>query len=290
VLRHLAVSAILTVCVSACLAADKPLEKSPFFIEMWNNAAYYGTNLEKPRFASALVRSEGKAGLNFFNYPIQFYGVYYGVASQSDDYWDNSLFSGAGVRILPFSGLAASGWLADIFRAMKFYSENLNASYLKDNASAEAAGLAKTDRRSGVEIYQEWNLDNANYNSPWTELWFNYSSRTTNFGWEDFNSYVMYLQTKFGRHLGDGIEVYLRGDITSSGKDTPSYYFINVADYGVGVRFEPWRNTGTADDLMRKFKMFAEVLGVSYLRNKPADQTKVVDSDVRFGVEFSYGR
>jgi hypothetical protein len=36
--------------------------------------------------------------------------------------------------------------------------------------------------------------------------------------------------------------------------------------------------------------MFAEVLGVSYLKDEPTDLNNKVDSDVRFGIEFSYGR
>lgn len=229
-------------------------------------------------------------GLNFFNYPLQFYGVYYGVSSQDPNYYNNSLFSGGGVRVMPFGGLRGRGILADVMREVKIYYEDLSSSYMKDAASAEAAGLAKTDKRYGIEIYREWNLDNPDFGAPWGELWLKCDYRETNFGWEEFNNYILYFQPKFGRHLGDGIEIYLRADVTASGKEGPAYSFLNIADYGVGLRFEPWRQIGQKDDLFHKFKMFAEVLGVSYLKDKPASAANMVDSDVRFGIEFSYGR
>ncbi len=270
-------------------AKNGPPPERPFtFIELWNTAAYYDTNLEEKRFASILVRYEGKIGLNLFNYPLQIYGVYYGVASQSDDYWNNSLLSGAGIRVMPFEGIAASGFFPDCLKGLKIYAEDLSASYFRNAASAE--GLAKTDRRYGIEIFREWNLDNPDESRPWGELWLNLSHRETNFGWEEFEEYVLYFQPKFGIHLGDGIELYLRGDITSSGKKGPEYYFLNVADYGIGLRFEPWRKSEDPKDIFRKFKMFAEVLGVSYLKDEPTDINNKVDSDVRFGIEFSYGR
>jgi hypothetical protein len=285
---------LLTILLFALLigttASGVPAETNPLFMEFWNNASYYDTNLEEPRFASVLARFEGKVGLNFFHLPIQFYGAYYGVASQSPEYWDNSLFSGGGVRIFPFRGFASSGIIPDIVRAVNFYGESLTSSYLKGAASAEAAGLATKDQRYGIEIYRDWNLDNPDYGAPWGELWLKYDYRETNFGWEPFKTDVFYLQPKIGRHLGDGIEVYLKADITTSGKEGPSYSFINIADYGVGLRFEPFRKDGNVEDFFKKFRMFAEVLGVSYLKDKPADPDKFVTSDVRFGVEFSYGR
>jgi len=284
---------VLLALLSAAIAADPPAERSALFIELWNSLAYYDTNVERPRFASVLGRYEGKIGFNIFSYPIQVYGVYYGVASQDPAYYNNSLFSGAGARVMPFQRVKIGGIFGDIVREVRVYAEQLSASYQNGQASAEAAGLAKEDKRYGIEIYREWNLDNPDIGAPWGELWTKLDWRETNFGWEDFNDYVLYLQTKFGRHLSDGIEVYLRADITASGKDTPDYYFLNIADYGVGLRFEPWRQIGKTNDLLRKFKMYAEILGVSYLRHTPEDATppgQSVSSDVRFGVEFSYGR
>jgi hypothetical protein len=268
-----------------------PAAPSPVFLELWNSLAYYDTNLERTGFASLLGRYEGKIGLNVFELPLQIYGVYYGVSSQSEEHYNNSIFSGAGMRIMPFQALRMQGFVGDIIRATKIYGEQLSSSYQRNAASA--AGLATEDTRYGIEVYREWNLDNPDPRQPWAELWTKFDYRDTNFGWEEFKDYVFYCQPKIGRHLDDGIQVYLRADVTASGKDTPAYYFLNVVDYGVGIRFEPWRKTGHVNDFLRKFKMYAEFLGVSYLRHAPEAATppgESVSTDVRFGIEFSYGR
>ena len=92
------------------------------------------------------------------------------------------------------------------------------------------------------------------------------------------------------KSLDEAIKVYWRGDVTYSHKSGPSYSFLNIADYGVGIRFEPFRNRTQPAELLHKFNMFAEVLGVSYLKEQPATAGNVVSSDVRFGVDLSYGR
>ncbi len=262
------------------------------FIEVWNNLSYYDTNLEKKGFASFLARYEGKIGLNLFRSPLQLYGVYYGMLSQADAYWDNSLFSGLGLRYKPFEGFAGTSWANEWISGVKIFAEKLNSSYLKGGASAEADDLATEDTRYGIDVWYEWNLDEPDERVPWGELWLNLSSRQTNFGWEPdgFNDWVLYFQPKFGCHLGNGIGLYLRSSVAASGKEGPSYSFLNIADYGVGIRFEPWRESKVVNDFLRKFKMFAEVVGVTYLKDKPSGSNNEVSSDVRFGVELSYGR
>lgn len=265
----------------------------PFgFAELWNNVAYYETNLEKKNFASILARFEGKLGINLLDSPFQLYGAYYGMASQSDDYWDNSLYSGFGVRLKPFENYKGSSWLNEWVRDIKIFAERLSSSYLKNAASAEAANLAKIDTRYGVDLWHEWNLDNPIESVPWGELWANLSYRTTNFGWESggFKDYIFYFQPKVGRHLGGGVEGYLKLDLVISGKSGPDYYFLNNAAYGIGIRFEPWRQTHKEDSILKKFKMFVEILGISYLKDQPTNPSKRVSSDVRFGIDFSYGR
>jgi hypothetical protein len=280
---------ILVIFLQGMAISEEPPPAHPLlFLELWNNVAFYDTNLEKQRFASLLGRFEGKVGFNVFDLPLQIYGVYYGVTSQADDYWDNYIYSGGGARIIPFKNFQGTSWANEWLSGLRIFYESLSSSYLKDAASAEA--LAKEDRQYGIEVYYEWNQDDPDRRLPWGELWMKYSSRDTNFGWEEFKDYVLYFQPKFGMHLGEGIGAYLRADLTSSGKEGADYSFLNIADYGVGVRFEPWRSTGETNDLFRKFKMFAEVLGVSYLKDKPTDPQKEVSSDVRFGIEFSYGR
>jgi hypothetical protein len=265
-------------------AAESPL----FFLELWNNVAFYDTNLEKVNFSAILGRFEGKAGINIFHYPLQAYGVYYGAASQSDDYYNNYIFSGGGLRVIPLRDFEATSWYNEWLRGVKFYYEDLSASYLKNAASAE--GLAKTDTRYGVEIWHEWNLTDPDFGRPWGELWLKLAYHDTNFGWEPFGTQVLYYSPKIGLHLTRDIQVYLKADVTDSSKEGPKYSFMNIADYGIGLRFVPWQTVGHANDLLRKFKMFAEVLGVKYLADEPVGASNVVDSDVRFGVEFSYGR
>ena len=261
------------------------------FAELWNSLAYYDTNNERKGFSSLLGRFEGKLGFNLFDSPLQAYGVYYGTSAQSSDYWDNSIFTGAGVRLKPFEQYKGSGWTDEWIPAVKIFAESLNANYFKGAASAEAAGLRGSDTRYGLDLWHEWNLDEPDENLPWGELWANLSYRDTNFVWggEDFKTYVFNFQPKLGRHLGQGVEAYLRADVVASGKEGPNYYFLNVADYGVGLRFEPWRKSG-ANKFLQKFKMFVEVLGVSYLKDKPSTADKTVNSDVRLGIDFSIGR
>lgn len=273
-----------------CFLISPSFSELRTFTELWQNAAYYETNLEKNNFASVLGRYEGKLGVYLLDTPLQIYGVYYGTASQSEDYWDNSLYAGVGVRFKPFEQYQSSGWTDEWIRDLKIFYENLGSSYLKGSASAEAAKLARTDQRAGFDLWHEWNLDKPDQTLPWGELWANLSYRDTNFGWEDFKSYVLYLQPKIGRHLGRGLEAYLRADIVASGKSGASYSYLNAADYGLGLRLEPWRNSADANEWLKKFKFFAEVLGVSYLKDKPANPDLNVSRDIRFGIDFSYGR
>lgn len=275
----------LVIAFLLCLPVAAQQEHPAVFIELWNNAAFYDTNLEKPRFAALLGRFEGKVGLNLLNYPIQAYGVYYGAASQSSNYWNNYIYSGGGVRVIPFRDYQGSAWYNEWIKGIRIYTESLSASYLKDAASAES--LAKQDQRYGIEVYYEWNQENPDRRKPWGELWAKYEYRDTNFGWEEFKQNVLYFQPKLGVHLDRTIQAYLRADITSSGKSGSDYSFLNIADYGIGLRFVPLREIGQSTDLFRNFKMFIEVLSVSYLKDKSTDP---VSSDVRFGVEFSYGR
>ena len=85
--------------------------------------------------------------------------------------------------------------------------------------------------------------------------------------------------------MGGAAEAYLRSDVTISGNNS---YWLNIADYGVGLRFEPWRRENSkANEFIRKFKLFAEVLGVNYLGQHPTDPNKDVTQDVRIGIDFS---
>lgn len=281
---------ILLVAVCWLLVAGAFAQTRPF-AELWNNVAYYDTNIERKGFSSLLGRFEGKLGLYLFETPVQVYGAYYVASSQSPDYWDNAVYYGPGIRVKPFESYEGKGWQDEWIRDVKIFYESLASSFLKDAVSGEAN--KRSDTRYGFDLWHEWNLDKPDPANFWGELWGNLSYRTTNFTTSvygpDFNGYVFFFQPKIGRHLGNGIEVYLRGDLTSSDKTD---YWLNVADYGAGIRFEPWRSAFKPDEdsILKKFKMFAEVLGVSYLKDKPMDPNKEVSKDVRFGIDFSYGR
>ena len=274
----------LFICLIGILLVSSAVAETRPFAELWNNVAYYDTNVERKGFSSLLGRFEGKLGLFLLDTPLQVYGAYYGVSSQSPDYWDNAVYYGPGIRFKPFEGFKGSGWQDEWVRDVKIFAESLNASYFKNAVSAEAN--KKTDTRYGLDLWHEWNLDKPDLTNCWGEFWANLSYRSTNFTTLESGSYIFYFQPKLGRHLGQGIEVYLRGDLTSSDKTD---YWLNVADYGVGIRFEPWRETADKGSLLKKFKMFVEVLSASYLKEKP-DPGKTVSSDVRFGIDFSYGR
>jgi len=265
---------------------DAPQDET-FFVETWNRIGYYDTNLERKRFAKMVGRSETKLGFNILQFPVQAYGVYYGVVSQDAAYWNNSLFSGGGIRFIPFRDFKGTHWVNEWLKGTRFYYETLSSSYMVNGDQAQAAGLYTTDVRNGIEVYHEWNLDNPDETKPWAEMWGNLSYRSTNFTSWETGSRVLYLQPKFGIHLGGGIGVYLLADVISSTDDS---YWLNTTDYGVGIRFEPWRQTGAPNDLFRKFKMFLEAVGLSYTKDRPTDPNNDVTSDVRFGVEFTYGR
>lgn len=274
-----------------CLPAFAQTSSEPaddtFFIETWNRIGYYDTNLERQRFAKMVGRSETKLGFNILQFPLQAYGVYYGVVSQDAAYWNNALFSGGGIRIIPLRDYQGDHWINQWVKGVRIYYETLSSSYMVNGDQAQSAGLKTTDVRNGVEVYHEWNLDNADETQPWAEVWGNLSYRSTNFTSWETGSRVLYLQPKFGIHLGGGIGVYLLSDIISS---TDNSYWLNTTDYGIGIRFEPWRKTGAPNDLFRKFKMFLEAVAVTYTKDRPTDPNNEVNADVRFGVEFTYGR
>lgn len=260
---------------------ERPLS----FAELWNNVAYYQTNNERKNFASLLGRLEGKLGFNLFNSPLQLYGAYYAIGSQTSSYWNNAVYYGPGIRYKPFESFPTSSWASEWIPSLKIFCETLNSSYFKDQASGEAN--KRTDLRYGIDLWHEWNLDKPNLDAPWGELWLNLSQRSTNFSWTDFNGYILYFQPKVGRHLGKGIEAYIKADITTSNHDDS---WLNTASTGVGLRFEPWRLSIDRDSLLKKFKMYAEFTSLSYLKSKPVDPASQVGSDFRFGVDFSLGR
>lgn len=255
------------------------------FGEFWNSVSYYDTNLERKGFASLLSYFGGKLGLELG--PLQFYGTYYAtIASDSPNYWDNAICAGPGLSFCPLVDYQAKGWVDEWIPNLRVFYESLHSSFLKNAASGEAN--LRDDTRYGFDLWHEWNLDKPDLNNFWGEVWANYSYRTTNFNWTDFKGTILYFQPKIGWHLGQGIEPYIKADLTTSSQDS---YWLNVADYGFGIRFEPWRRDyPSGDSILKNFKMFAEILSVSYLKDRPTNPNSSVERDVRFGVDFSFGR
>ncbi|MBI5078577.1 hypothetical protein HZB08_00955 [Candidatus Saganbacteria bacterium] len=275
---------LVVVLLAITASSSAPTRLFSPFVESWNNLAYYNTTAGGTTNTILLGRFEGKVGLNLFNAPLQIYGVYYGVSSEDKNYWNNAVYSGVGVRFKPFEKYYSRDWQDEWLRDVKIFAETLSSSFFKDIASGEAN--RRTDFRYGFDVWHEWNLDQPLDSLPWGELYANLSSRSTNFSWTDFNGYLFNFQPKVGMHLASRFEPYLRLDLTASDK---SDYWLNLAYYGAGFRFEPWRRMEQTNEFLKKFKMFVEVLNVAYLKNQPPDAIKV-SSEVRFGVDFSYGR
>jgi hypothetical protein len=267
------------------------------WLDWWNNGAYCSTNFERNSFATYILRSEGRVGVNLLRVwgdtYLAPYVVYSTAYSQDSNYWNNNLYSGFGIRIKPFAKNDASSLVGDL----KVFYETMSASYYKDAASARAAGLPERDTVFGLDLYYEWNQPRYcgdkkfNFDGPWSEIWTNLSFRQTDFYQDNFNSYIFRAQPKWGVFTGarEGVpprfEPYLAGDLVMSGRN---YSWLNRLSYGIGVRMQPFRYlTNETAAWMFKFKMFLELWGVSYLKEQPATQ---ISTDVRFGIDFSVGR
>jgi hypothetical protein len=72
--------------------------------------------------------------------------------------------------------------------------------------------------------------------------------------------------------------------LTTAGRDDDWY---NSLYYGLGVRMEPFLEMEAPPEILRKFKMFIEVLGISWLKG---NTTSRPTQDIRFGIDFTYGR
>jgi len=258
--------------------------------DVWCNGAYYTTNGEDKNFRSTLLRSEGRFGFKLEdNSPATPYVVYYATLGQNENYWNNEFAYGVGVRALPFSSAEVKGPLLEWIKDIKLYGEILTLTFLKDGDTAKANKVKTDDFRYGIDVWHEWNLQNINRNLFWGEMWGNVSYRNTNFfdpmsGMDKFQTYLGYLQLKIGRHLFGGVRPYAAGYLTTSGNPQP---WLNSFYYGLGIRMEPFREQENAPEILRKFKMFVEGLKISWLADQ--DPTRPT-SDVRFGIDFTYGR
>lgn len=258
--------------------------------DVWTNLGNYGTNGERSNFNSFVLRSEGKFGVHLptgiSNINLSPYLAYYGVYSQDKNYWNNELATGFGLRTYPLANFPGDSWTNEWIKDIKVFVEVLNLSVLQDKATATTNEVRTNDFRVGVDLWHEWNLNEPDPKYPWAEVWGNLSYRDTNFIDKyipKFKTYLLYLQTKFGAHMAGGVRPYVVSYLTSSSRPEAWY---NSWYYGVGVRFEPFREQKDPPEVLRKFKMFVEVLGISWLQNKDSRPA----NDARFGIDFTYGR
>ncbi len=216
------------------------------------------------------------------------YVVYYGVTGQDPNYWNNNFAYGFGVRAMPFTGVETKSWATEWIRDTKLYAEILSLSFLKDETTAMNNKVKTDDFRYGIDIWHEWNLQNVNRKYFWGEMWARADYRNTNFydpqTMGKFQDYVGYLQLKIGRHLLGGVRPYIAGYLTVSGTKV---VWLNSLYYGLGIRMEPFREQEDVPQILKKFKMFIEGLKISWLADQDPSRPT---SDIRFGVEFTYGR
>jgi len=258
-----------------------------FWADTWINAGYYETNAENPNFRSVIERSELRFGYqpgeDFTATP---YIVLYNVYGQDANYWNNNLAYGVGLRLKPFTSFDSKYIFLDWITGVKLYSEILALAFLKDQETATANKVKTNDFRIGLDVWHEWNLQNADPDLFWAEMWSNLSYRNTNFydeiNFNKFQTYVGYFQLKVGRHIFNGLKPYAALYVNKSGADA---VWLNNILYGIGLRIEPYTDKKDFPPLLQKFKMFVEILSVSWF-----GETERPKSDFRFGIEFTQGR
>jgi len=276
--RAFLIAGLLLILCSSVFAEAVP------WVDSWNNLAYYNTNTERNNFNSFLLRSESKFGIRMSEgMPIEPYAAYYLSYSQDKDYWNNLIAFGAGLRGWPLKGYTGSAWYNEWIKDIKLFVEMLGSSYLQDADTAKTVGVKNSDVRLGTDLWYEWNLAEIDPKVPWGEVWGNLSFRDTNFYQQKFSTYLLYLQPKWGVHLTGGLRPYLCSYIMYSGRQEA---WFNMAAYGVGARVEPFREDKNVSDFMRKFKMFIEVLGITWLKEKDSRPS----ADMRFGIDLTIGR
>jgi len=292
-------SFITSIAFLAPIPAAADIDPMSPWAEMWNTAGYYTTNLESNNFSNHLERFEGRFGVNLIpvakNTFIKPYVGYVMVYSGDKNYWNNTLAYGAGVRINPFMNTDDA-----MMRDFKLFIESMQASWLQDDATARSNNIPTEDVRWGFDLWHEWNQkqvykteDQVDYGEPWSEVWSNLSYHTTNFNVQDFNGYIFNLQPKWGIYLNPELEgltePYVKADLILSSRTGPDWDFLNRADVGLGIRFEPFRkgNPDQVNPIIYKLKVFGEAVAVTYLNGiRPAGRPA---SDVRVGFDFTLG-
>lgn len=287
-MKKLTLSILFLMVLAPLVLAQSPFE---VWADIWGNGAYYSTNYESKTFNNPLLRGEGRVGVYLFplwgEAYLKPYLVGISVMSKDTAYWNNNTATGVGLRIHPLMGFKFNRALEEI----KLFYETLN------EPKAASVGQPTQDVRYGLDFYHEINQPrfydadkSVNPGEIWSEIWANLSMRSTNLYEQNFNAYVLMLETKTGIYSTDGKEFagpepYIKFDITKSSKN---YYWLNRMLYGVGVRVEPFRfQKGFPPEGLYKIKVFLEYAVVAYLDQKPATD---IPGNLRFGIDFTYGR
>lgn len=287
-MKRLILSILFLMVLAPLVLAQSPFE---VWADIWGNGAYYSTNYESKTFNNPLLRSDGRFG--FYLFPLwgeaylKPYIVYTTVMSKDTAYHNNNTATGVGMRIHPFMGLG----LSQPLEAIKVFYEILN------EPKATSVSRPNQDIRYGLDYWLEINQPrfydadkSVAQGEIWSEIWGNLSVRSTNLYENDFNGYLLMLETKTGIYSTDGKEFagpepYFKFDITKSSKN---YYWLNRVLYGLGVRIEPFRfQKGFPPEVLYKLKVFLEYASVVYLDKKPDTD---IPGNVRFGIDFTYGR
>ncbi len=250
------------------------------WVDSWNNGSYFATNGEDKRFNAFLGRSEIRIGMPMGEeIPLSPYIATIATLSQNQDYWNNNLAFGVGLRSMPFKKYESSGWADEWIRDVKFFSEFLTLTFLKDAATAKTNNVETSDVRVGIDMYHEWNQIKPDKKFPWVEVWSNLSYRSTNFYQGGFKSYLFTHEQKTGFHFEDEtVQPYLRTDFSISGR---SENWWNNVYWGPGVQIKPFKLSD--DPVIKNFRIYIEMLSIIWYKDKGSTRPK---SDTRFGIDY----
>ena len=134
-----------------------------------------------------------------------------------------------------------------------------------------AAVKSGPDLRIGVQLYREW-AEPPSRAQGYGNL---YASETY---FSRYADTITYAQLEVGRHpFEPRIDLFARGTVTL---DTHAFYYSNLVELTLGVRYRPFGARGPAVSL--------ESVAGSYLRNRPRPESSSLYSNFR--PTITYGR
>ena len=134
-----------------------------------------------------------------------------------------------------------------------------------------AAVKSGPDLRAGVQLYREW-AEPPSHTQGYGNL---YASETY---FSRYADTITYAQIEMGRHpFAPRVDLFARGTLSL---DTHAFYYSNLAELTLGVRYRPFGARGPA--------LSIESASGSYLRNLPRPDSSSLYSDFR--PTITYGR